>query len=307
MITIVIPTRDELYLDKTVADIFAKARGEIEVIVVYDNCWNDPAPTDDPRLTIVHFSERRGLRAAVNTAAEIGKGDFLMKVDAHCMFAEGFDVELAKSCEKDWVMIPRRYSLDADKWEVKKDREKVDYMYLAFPFVDENNQLGFHGKNWMKRKGPEIDETMSFQGSCWIMPMQYFRDLIYPMDEANYGLFIGEPQEIAMKVWLSGGRVMVNKRTWYAHLWKGRWYREKFRERYGKDYTRVGRQERKRGNAYSLDYWFFDRWEGAKYKLEWLVEKFWPVPTWPEEREQWNKLPNIYTDASTDEVTTSPP
>lgn len=295
MITIVVPARDELYLDKTISDIFAKATGEIEVIVVYDNCWNDPAPPDDPRLTIIHWGERRGLRAAVNVAAEIGRGDYLMKVDAHCMFAKGFDVELAKSCEKDWVMIPRRYSLDADAWEIKKDRPVVDYMYLAFPFIDENNQLGFHGKNWLER-GKErghidTDETMSFQGSCWFMPMQYFRDLIYPMDEANYGLFIGEPQEIAMKVWLSGGRVMVNKKTWYAHLWKGREYRQKFREKYGREYTRVGLQERKRGNAYSLDYWFNNRWKDAKYDLAWLVERFMPMPTWSEDRSQWKILP----------------
>lgn len=295
MITIVVPCRDELYLDKTISDIFDKATGEIEVIVVYDNCWNNPAPPDDPRLTIIHWNERRGLRAAINAAAEIGKGDYLMKVDAHCMFAKGFDEVLAKDCKEDWVVIPRRYSLDADRWEVKQDRPAIDYMFLAFPFIDENKQLGFHGKNWLERGRErhdlDIDETMSFQGSCWFMPMKYFRDLIYPMDEANYGLFIGEPQEIAMKVWLSGGRVMVNKKTWYAHLWKGREYRQKFRERYGREYTRVGLKERKRGNAYSLDYWFFDRWKNAKHDLAWLIERFMPVPTWSEDRSKWKILP----------------
>jgi glycosyltransferase involved in cell wall biosynthesis len=295
LVTIVIPCRDELYLDKTVADIFAKATGEIEVIVVYDNCWNEPQPPDDPRLTIIHWGERRGLRAAVNAGAEIGRGDYLMKVDAHCMFAPGFDEALVRDCESNWVVIPRRYSLDADEWKIKKDRPVVDYMYLAFPFVDENHQLGFHGKNWLERgkerRSIDIDETMSFQGSAWFMPMQYFKDLIYPMDEANYGLFIGEPQEIAMKVWLSGGRVMVNKKTWYAHLWKGREYRAKFREKYNRDYTRVGRQERKRGNAFSLDYWFNDRWEDRTHDLAWLVERFMPVPTWSENREEWSVLP----------------
>ena len=96
-----------------------------------------------------------------------------------------------------------------------------------------------------------------------------------------------------MKVWLSGGRVMVNKKTWYAHLWKGRDYRQKFREKYGREYTRVGRQERKRGNAYSLDYWFFDRWPQARYDLAWLVERFYPVPGWSEDREEWKILPTV--------------
>lgn len=170
-------------------------------------------------------------------------------------------------------------------------------MYLAFPFVDENHQLGLHGKGWrerdVERAHIDIDETMSWQGSAWFISMRYFRDLIYPMDEANYGMFIGEPQEIGAKVWLSGGRNMVNKKTWYAHLWKGRGYREKFMEQKGFGYTRVGRQERKRGNAYSLDFWFFNRWEKRKYDLNWLVDRFAPVPTWSEDRAQWTVLPTV--------------
>jgi glycosyltransferase involved in cell wall biosynthesis len=295
-LTVVIPARHELYLEQTVNDIFKKAAGDIEVIIVLDNYWHEPMLKDDPRLTVIHWADRKGLRAAINAAANIGKGDYLLKVDAHCMFAEGFDVELTSNCDVDWVVIPRRYSLDADAW-TRKDKPPVDYMYLAFPFVDENNQLGLHGKNWMERgKGREgiyIDETMSFQGSCWMMPMRYFCDLIYPMDEANYGMFIGEPQEIGAKVWLSGGKVMVNKRTWYAHLYKGQGYRAKFLEQKGFGYTRVGRQERKRGNAYSLDYWFFNRWPERKHDLSWLVDRFSPVPTWPEERSQWTILPTV--------------
>jgi len=26
---------------------------------------------------------------------------------------------------------------------------------------------------------------------------------------------------------------------------------------------------------------------GMTHKMEWLVEKFWPVPTWPEDRSKW--------------------
>ena len=46
---------------------------------------------------------------------------------------------------------------------------------------------------------------------------------IAPMDDAAYGPFANEAQEIASKVlaprW--NGRVVVNKRTWYAHWHKG--------------------------------------------------------------------------------------
>lgn len=296
-VTIVIPARHELYLQHTVTDILTKATGDIELIVVLDNYWHDPILTDDPRLTIVHWGVRRGLRAAVNAAAEIGTGDYLMKVDAHCLFDEGFDEKLKADCDVDWLVIPRRYALDADNWKVK-DKEPVDAMYLSYPFIDENNQLGLHGKVWKERgrarKDVLLDEDMCFQGSSWFMPMRYFRDLIYPMDEVNYGMFIGEPQELAGKIWLSGGRVMRNKKTWYAHLWKGRDYRAKFLERMGFSYSRVGLKERARGNAYSLDFWFHNRpFKGRIHDLSWLVDRFYPVPTWSEDRNTWIKLPNI--------------
>ena len=119
------------------------------------------------------------------------------------------------------------------------------------------------------------------------MPMEYARKLIYPMDEANYGMFIGEPQEIGLKVWLSGGKNMINKKTWYGHLWKGTPYRELHKKVMGFPYTRVGDSEFKRGNKYSTDFWFNNRWAERKHDLSWLVERFAPVPTWPEDRSLW--------------------
>lgn len=295
MISIVIPARHELYLKQTVDDLFAKAAGEIEVIVVLDDCWVDPPLPERKNLHVLHWGRRRGMRAGINAAAVIGKGNFLMKVDAHCMFGEGFDILLRENCDSDWLVVPRRYALDADAWAIK-DKTPVDYEYLSYPFIDENSQLGLHGKVWgsraVDRRAEMLDENMSFQGSCWFMPMRYFKDLIYPMDEANYGLFIGEPQEIGLKVWLGGGKIMTNKLTWYAHLWKGQGYREKFMAKYGFGYTRVGKQERARGNAYSLDHWFFNRWPERKHDLTWLVDRFWPVPSWPESRDEWTRLPS---------------
>jgi hypothetical protein len=207
------------------------------------------------------------------------------------MFDEGFDEKLKADCDVDWLVVPRRYSLDADEWKIKDNRPVIDYEYLHFPEADENGDIGLHARHW-KERGREraqydIDENMSFQGSCWFMPMPYFKRLIYPMDEKNYGMFIGEPQEIGLKVWLSGGKNMVNKKTWYAHLWKGRGYREKFLNMYGFKYTRVGRNELKRGNKYSTDFWFNNRWADRKHDLSWLVERFYPVPSWAEDRGTW--------------------
>jgi hypothetical protein len=293
-LTVVIPARNEIYLQQTVDDIFTKAAGDIEVITVFDNYWPSPILRDRPGLTMIHWGGRRGMRAAINAAADIGKGDYLMKVDAHCLFADGFDETLKADCDGDWLVTPRRYSLDADNW-TRKDKPPVDYEYLSYPYQD-GEEVGLHAKYWWAerdraRRAYKVDENLSFQGSCWFMPMAYFRSLVYPMDEPNYGLFIGEPQEIGLKVWLSGGKCMVNKNTWYAHLWKGKPYRELHQKTYGIPYTRVGHKEVVKGNKYSTDFWFNNRWPERKHDLAWLVERFWPVPTWPADRSVWTHSP----------------
>ena len=290
--TIVIPARNEIFLEQTIADIYAHATGDFELIVVLDNYWPDPPIADRAGLKIIHWGKRRGMRAAINAASEIGTGEYLMKVDAHCNFAPGFDEVLKSDCDVDWVVTPRRYSLDWENWKPKPDKPPVDYEYLSYPYQD-GQDVGLHARYWWgsrdrARRDILVDENMAWQGSCWFMTMRYFRSLIYPMDEANYGMFIGEPQEIGLKVWLSGGKCMLNKNVWYAHLWKGQQYRDAFRERYGTGYTRVGKREFDRGNKYSTKFWFNDYpFPQRKYPLSWLVEKFWPVPTWPEERDKW--------------------
>ena len=289
-VTIVIPARNELYLQRCIDDVLEKAEGDIEIILVFDNYWPAPIIKDDPRITMIHWGKRLGMRAANNAAACIGKGEYLMKLDGHCLMDQGFDVKLAADCDDDWVVTPRRYSLVAETW-TQKDKPVVQYEYLSYPYKD-GEEVGLHARYWWKERDRaraeiEIDENMAFQGSCWFMKMEYFNRLIYPMDEANYGMFIGEPQEIGLKVWLSGGKNILNKKTWYGHLWKGKEYRKLHMELLGIPYTRVSRSEMVRGNQFSTDFWFNNRWEDRKHDLSWLVERFWPVPTWPEDRSLW--------------------
>lgn len=288
-LTIVLPVRHELYLQETLDDIFAKAKGDIEVIVVLDNYWPVPPLKDHDNLTIVHWGGRHGMRDGINVAAEIGKGDYLLKVDGHVLFDEGFDEKLKADCDGDWVVVPRRFSLDADTWSIRQEKPAIDYEYLKWPFIDKEN-LGLHAVVWSDRTRKlshiPVDENMSFQGSCWFMHMDYFKRLIYPMDSTGYGTFIGEAQEIGLKVWLSGGKNMTNKKTWYAHLWKGKGYREKFLAKMGFPYTRIGHTELVNGNRFSIEYWLNNRWEKRVHDLEWLIEKFNP-PTWPKDRSKW--------------------
>jgi glycosyltransferase involved in cell wall biosynthesis len=275
-VSLIIPSRNEQFLAPTVADVLKNSRGDLEVIVVLDGYWPDPALPGDPRLHVVHQGKAKGMRPAINAAATIARGDFLMKLDAHCMVAEGFDVELASRCEPDWVMVPRRYPLDPEAWKVQDNgKAPIDYHFLSYPLARENPYLGLHGSPWRERSaGREdllVDAEMSSQGSCWFMSRAMW-ERIGPLDFAAYGSFIQEFQEIGLKAWLGGGAVMVNKRTWYAHLHKGRTY--------GRGYW-ISRQEQDAGADFAMRYWMLDRWTERKRDLRWLVEKFAPVPTWP--------------------------
>jgi len=293
-LSVIIPARNELYLQKTVEDLLLKASGDVEVIVILDGYWPTQALPKDKRLIIVH-RERRGMRASINSAVAIAKGEYIMKMDAHIMFQEGFDEVLKSNCDGDWVVIPRRYSLELETWGCKKDKRFIDYEYLGYPYGDNKevhgDKVGLHAVRWGARTEERldipIDENMSFQGSCWFTTKEHFTKRIGTLQEEGYGTFIGEPQEIGLKTWLGGGKVMTNKLTYYAHLWKGKPYREAFLKELGFPYTRVGASELKAGNAFSVDYWINNRWKERIHDLSWLVERFWKVPSWPDERELW--------------------
>ena len=277
-VSVLIPSRNEQFLAPTVRDVLAKAAGDVEIIVHLDGYWDHGLP-DDPRVVLIHRGTSAGMRQGINAAAACARGGYLMKLDAHCMVAEGFDEVLKAECEPNWVVVPRRKSLDAEAWTVAKGRPSIDYHYLSWPYVDPK-EPGLHGRWWRERqearKDEQLDEEMSSQGSGWFTTREHWNRL-GGLTEEGYGTFIQEFQEIGCRTWLGGGAVMVNKRTWYAHLHKGK--------RYGRGYTGSPRAWR-RGRIFSADYWLNNRWPERVHDFDWLIERFWPVPTWPEDWRQ---------------------
>ncbi|MBI2405510.1 hypothetical protein HYV21_00440 [Candidatus Microgenomates bacterium] len=99
------------------------------------------------------------------------------------------------------------------------------------------------------------------------------------MNEEGYGQFAQESQEIGNKTWLGGGALKINKKTWYAHLHKGK--------HYGRMYH-FNDKEAVAGSNWSAEYWMNNRWPDRIHDIDWLVSKFWPVPTWPKNwKEVW--------------------
>ena len=284
IVSVLIPSRNEIFLEKTVEEVLKKAEGEIEVIIILDGYWTPkPIAEKDPRVHVLHRGVGKGLRNGLNAAVDIARGDFVMKLDAHCMVDQGFDVKLARDCQPNWIMIPRRKRLDAENWCIQ-DVGKIDVDYELLSFPDDEGDWGgkgLHTKQWNERSRerlnmPEydIDDDMSYQASCWFMPKDYYRYLEL-FDEANYVLYFNEAQEAGLKCWLSGGRVVVNKKTWFAHLKKGK--------KYPRGYM-IDKRDLVRGNAF-VNKWLTDSAGWAKQTLPFtsLIEKFWPVPGWPDD------------------------
>jgi len=286
-VSVVIPARNEKFLAPTVQDALSKAKGDVEVVVHLDGYWPNPPLPQDDRLVLVHSGTPIGMRPGINRAVEVATGTYILKLDGHCHLADGYDEVLKKDCADNWVVVPRRYSLDEDSWARRRGRTPIDYQYLSYyedvggTSANDGDRGGksLHGRNWdEKNRDPRlkevlIDDLMTAQGSAWFMKRNYFFDLEL-LDDRSYGTFGNEFQEIGLKCWLSGGSVKVNKNTWYAHLHKGK--------KHGRGWP-LGRHDADQA-AQQTRKWIRDgAWDRQTLPFKWLIQKFWPVPDWPEE------------------------
>jgi len=257
-LSIIIPARHEPYLQNTINSLLSAAVGEIEIIAVLDGWWPSPIIEDNPRVILIHRGATFGMRSAINSAARIAKGKYLMKCDAHCAFDKGFDKKLSADLKENWLSVPIRYSLDFREWEPQWNK-MYEFEYIAYPDLK--------GRRWpeyAKRvEGQTIVDLMTFQGSCWFIHRGYF-ERIGGLDDVNYGSMGREAQEMCLKVWTSGGRCILNRNTWYAHWSKGK-----------KDIKFSNRKEKQKSVEYAQIYW-------TETKIRPIIERFAPVPTWGE-------------------------
>lgn len=220
-LSVIIPSYKDPLLQKTIDSLLENSElgAELEVIPVLDGYWPDPPLKDDPRVKIVHLGKNRGMRRAINAGVAVARGEYIMRTDEHCIFAKGYDVALTSCCAPNWIVTPRRFFLDAVKWEVM-DLPPVDYEKLVIQKVNDKVSK-FAGRPWTsrtkERANRRIDGTTAMQGSCWLMPKKWWDDVIGELQNEGYGPLYQDSHEIVFKTWKAGGRLMVNKKTWFAH------------------------------------------------------------------------------------------
>ena len=243
-LSVLIPSRCEMFLQRTIEDILSNIEGNTEIIVVCDGLWPDPPVKDHPRVTLIYHSKSVGQRAATNEAAGLSNAKYIMKCDAHCSFDKGFDVKLMADCEPDWTVVPRMYNLHAFNWKCLKCGNETYQGPTPTSCEKCDNTTDFERKMiWKPRlnrksdfmrfdtdlkfqywgalgKRPEyqgdIADTMSLLGACWFLERERYWELD-GLDE-DHGSWGQMGTEIACKSWLSGGRLVTNKKTWFAFI-----------------------------------------------------------------------------------------
>lgn len=310
-LSVIIAARNEEWLQNTIDDVLRNSRAKTEVIVILDGYWPEKGIVDRPGLRIIHHTESVGQRAACNEGARLSAADYVMKLDAHCSVMEGFDVALMKDFEYDWTVVPTMYNLHVFDWRCKickahwymgpppkkcqnpKCKNTTDFEKVLVWQPRRNRRSDFmrfdntlHFQYWREfRSRPEaqgeICDQMSCVGACWMLHRGRYFD-ICGMDE-GHGSWGQMGTELACKSHLSGGRQVVNKRAWFAHMFRTQ-------PGFGFPYENPGITK---ARAYSQDMWFNNRWPKQKYPLSWMLEKYWPIPGWTDadlKRIQANKL-----------------
>ncbi len=310
-LSVLIPARQEKFLARTVQNVIEASEMDTEVICALDGCLpGPPISADASKFRWLYFPEPIGQRGATNKAAELSEAKYVMKLDGHCALDQGYDRKLMEPYETGEITmqtttIPRMYYLHVYDNVCDKCGERY-YQCDGVPACKCGGETFHEEMVWKPRieKGPvdfgrfdsavhwqywprytrrrpeaekaEIADVMSSVGACFFMPRERFFE-VEGLDE-GHGFWGQFGAEISCKSWLSGGRQVVNKRTWYAHF---------FRVGNLSFPYQISGNAQERAKVYSRDLWMNNRWSKQIRPLSWLLDHFWPVRGWegPEAKE----------------------
>lgn len=312
-LAILIPARNEMFLRETIEDAIKNSEADTEVIAFLDGQWADPPINDHPKVSLIYANKPVGQRMGTNLAAKMTKAKYLMKVDAHCSFDKGFDrimLEGFKEMGDDCTMVPIMRNLWAFDWKChhcgwktyqgttpaqcgacgKSDRLRRKMIWkgkhnpqsTSYCFDSEPHFQYFedykHREPYITDKPTKgFTETMSLQGSCFMCTAERYWTL--GLCDDTLGNWGNQGIEVAVKTWLSGGRVLVNHHTWYAHM---------FRTQggdFGFPWPASGNDNRRTKEKVKSQLWS-GKWKHQVRPLSWLVERFMPVADWTPEKIQ---------------------
>jgi glycosyltransferase involved in cell wall biosynthesis len=308
-LSILIPARNEMFLARTIEDILKNREAETEVIAVLDGAWANPPIPQNDRVNLIYVPESVGQRAATNLACRLSKAKYVMKIDAHCSFDKGFDrkmLEAFKETGDNATMVPTMRNLWAFSWNCRdcnwkkyqgptppkcercgsanlrkkmmwigKERPQSNsYCFDAAPHFQYFNEYTKRPEYKKDLEATGLTETMSLQGSCWMVTRDKYWEL--NLGDENFGSWGNQGVQVACATWLSGGRVIVNHKTWYAHMFRTQGGDFSF------PYPQSGNEVQRTKNKVKDLFWNNKHPKQIK-PLSWLTDRFWPVKGWTDE------------------------
>lgn len=298
-LSIIIPAKSEEWLAQTIKDIVKNKTDKTEVIAVLDGEWTHPPIEDHPDVRIIKLGKNVGQRGATKIGARLSKAKWIAKCDAHCAFDKHFDKKLLETpgLQDNWTIVPVMRNLHVFNWRCMDcgdetyqgptpegckncnvntpDRFEKKLIWYpkpspnssAFKFTPNRLQFKYFGslKDKQQKSGERIVETMSLQGSFFMLSRERYFTL--DIDDESFGGWGQQGTTVAIKTWLSGGRVVCNLDTWYGHM---------FRTQGGFAFP-WGNPAKQQQQARKVSYELFakNQWDKQVRPLSWLVERFW--------------------------------
>ena len=158
-------------------------------------------------------------------------------------------------------------------WIGKRRPQSVSYCFDATPHFQYFEDYK-HREPYLTDKKTGFTETMSLQGSCFMSTRKNYWD--WELCDEKVGSWGNQGLEVACATWLTGHKVLVNRNTWYAHLFRTSGGDFSF------PYEQRGREVQKTKKNVKDKFWDFKH-PKQKYQVSWLIKKFSPMKGWSKE------------------------
>jgi len=317
-ISLLIPSRNEMFLKNTIEDALKNIEADTEIIAVLDGQWDDPPIAQHERVNLIYVPQAIGQRAAQNLACKLSQAKYVMKIDAHCSFGKGFDrkmLEGFKEVGDNVTIVPIMRNLWAFDWKCMKCGKR----WYQGPTPTKCIETNFKGtgkpcdSKEFKRKilwiGKERPQSTSY---CFDKEphFQYFREYAKRPEYKKQLEETGFTETMS----LQGSCFMCTRKNyWELELcdeklgnWGNQgieaalktwlsgsrvlcnhktWYAHMFRTQggdFGFPWPNSGRETQKTKENVKNLLWS-NKWSKKVRPVSWLLEKFWPVPGWTDE------------------------
>ncbi len=207
--SVLIPSRNEKYLNRTIENLIETATGEIEILVGMDGWDFDYEVIKNDRIKVFKEEIPIGRRALHNKLAEKATGKYLFKIDAHSIMDLGWDTKLKCICDPNTIIGCCVSPIKEESWKLSERK----WMGCK---IDEEVNFSWDIKDYNKCK--KIEEVLSFPAGAWMIQKETFWKF-----EGN-NLLLGkwgyEEAEWTLNIRLTGGKIFIRKDVNHGHLFR---------------------------------------------------------------------------------------